>query len=62
MEYTKYYRMWLVDEVEPEGGTWCYMGMDNKGFLWQLNFPYKETEQADTLEQYLRWGYKIEEL
>lgn len=62
MEYTKYYRMWLVDEVEPEGGTWCYMGMDEKGLLWQLNFAYKETEQADTLEQYLRWGYKIQEL
>ena len=62
MEYTKYYRMWLVDKVEPNGGTWCYMGMDQKGFLWQLNFPYKETEQAETLEQYLRWGYKIEEL
>jgi hypothetical protein len=62
MKYTKYYRMWLVDEVEPEGGTWCYMGMDDKGFLWQLNFPYQETEQADTLEQYLRWGYKIQEL
>lgn len=54
--------MWLVDEVEPEGGTWCYMGMDEKGYLWQLNFPYQETEQADTLEQYLRWGYKIQEL
>jgi hypothetical protein len=62
MKYTKYYRMWLVDEVEPEGGTWCYMGMDDKGFLWQLNFAYQETEQADTLEQYLRWGYKIQEL
>ena len=62
MKYVKYYRMWLVDEVEPEGGTWCYMGMDEKGFLWQLNFTYQETEQADTLEQYLRWGYKIQEL
>jgi hypothetical protein len=62
MKYTKYYRMWLEDTVEPEGGTWCYMGMDEKGLLWQLNFAYQETEQADTLEQYLRWGYKIEQL
>ena len=54
--------MWLEDTVEPEGGTWCYMGMDDKGFLWQLNFAYQETEQADTLEQYLQWGYKIQEL
>jgi hypothetical protein len=54
--------MWLEDTVEPEGGTWCYMGMDEKGFLWQLNFAYKENEQPETLEQYLRWGYKIQEL
>ena len=62
MKYTKYYRMWLEDTVEPEGGTWCYMGMDEKGFLWQLNFQYKENEQPKTLEQYLRWGYKIQEI
>ena len=62
MEYIKYYRMWLEDTVEPQGGTWCYMGMDDKGFLWQLNFPYQPTEQVDTLEQYLQWGYKIEEI
>jgi hypothetical protein len=54
--------MWLEDKVEPEGGTWCYMGMDEKGFLWQLNFQYKENEQPETLEQYLRWGYKIQEI
>ena len=62
MKYTKYYRMWLEDAVEPEGGTWCYMGMDEKGFLRQLNFPYQENEQPETLEQYLQWGYKIQEL
>lgn len=62
MKYVKYYRMWLEDKVEPQGGTWCYMGMDDKGCLWQLNFAYQPTEQADTLEQYLRWGYKIEEI
>jgi hypothetical protein len=38
------------------------MGMDEKGFLWQLNFQYKENEQPETLEQYLRWGYKIQEI
>jgi hypothetical protein len=42
MKYVKYYRMWLEDTVEPEGGTWCYMGMDDKGFLWQLNFINKK--------------------
>ena len=55
MKYTKYYRMWLEDTVEPEGGTWCYMGADDKNFLWH-------NEQGETLEQYLQWGYKIEEL
>jgi hypothetical protein len=62
MKYTRYFRIWLEDKVEPEGGTWCYMGMDEKGFLWQLNFQYKENEQPETLEQYLRWGYKIQEI
>ncbi|NBW36261.1 MAG: hypothetical protein EBR30_14810 [Cytophagia bacterium] len=62
MKYTKYYRMWLEDTVEPEGGTWCYMGADDKNFLWQLNFNYQDNEHGETLEQYLQWGYKIEEL
>ena len=62
MKYVKYYGMWFEDTVEPEGGTWCYMGMDEKGFLWQLNFAYQQNEEPETLEQYLRWGYKIEEL
>jgi hypothetical protein len=62
MKYTKYYRIWLEDTVEPEGGRWCYMGMDEKGFLRQLNFAYQENEEPDTLEQYLQWGYKIQEL
>lgn len=54
--------MWLPDIVEPEGGTWCYMGMDADGYLYQLNWSYKEDDELDTLEQYLQWGYKIEEL
>lgn len=54
--------MWLEDTVEPEGGTWCYMGTDEKNFLYQLNFPYEENFQPETLEQYLQWGYKIEEI
>ncbi len=62
MKYVKYYRMWLEDAVEPEGGTWCYMGADEKNFLYQLNFAYQENEQPETLEQYLQWGYKIQEL
>jgi hypothetical protein len=63
MKYTAYYRMWLEDTVEPEGGIWCYMGMDDKGYLYQLNWRYTdEHDKIDTLEQYLQWGYKIQEL
>jgi hypothetical protein len=62
MEYVKYYRMWLEDKVEPNGGFWCYMGADEKNFLYQLNGIYYEDDQPETLEQYLQWGYKIEEL
>jgi len=62
MEYVKYYRMWLEDKVEPNGGFWYYMGADDKNFLYQLNGIYYEDDQPETLEQYLQWGYKIEEL
>jgi hypothetical protein len=62
MKYTAYYRIWLEDTLEPNGGFWCYMGMDEKGFLRQLNFAYKDNEEPDTLEQYLEWKYKIEKL
>lgn len=54
--------MWLIDEVEPAGGTWCYMGMTEDRLLWQLNWAYHDQEEPDTLEQYLEWGYKIEQL
>jgi len=62
MKYTAYYRVWIEDNVEPESGFWCYMATDEKNFLYQLNFLYKENDQPETLEQYLRWGYKIEQL
>lgn len=62
MKYVKYYRMWLEDKVETAGGFWCYMGMDEKGCLYQLNGIYQDDDDHETLEQYLQWGYKIEEL
>lgn len=62
MKYIAYYRMWLEDTVEPEGGTWCYMATDDKNVLWQLNFNYPENANPETLEQYIEWGYKIEQL
>ena len=62
MKYVKYYRMWLEDKVEPEGGTWCYMATDEDGYLRQLNLHDPYDDEPETLEQYLQWGYKIEEL
>jgi hypothetical protein len=32
------------------------MGADEKNFLYQLNFPYQDNQQPETLEQYLQWG------
>ena len=62
MNYIAYYRMWLPDIVEPEGGTWCYMGMDEDGYMYQLNFNYKDKDDLDTYDTYIEWGYKIEKL
>jgi hypothetical protein len=62
MKYIKYYRMWLPDIVEPEGGTWCYMGADENGYMYQLNFNYNDEDELDTYDTYIEWGYKIEEL
>lgn len=62
MKYIEYYRMWLPDIVEPEGGTWCYMGMTEDRKLWQLNFHNPDNEEPDTYDAYIEWGYKIEKL
>lgn len=62
-KFVKYYRIWLEDSVEPEGGSWCYCGMDKNRYLHQLNFDYTGKEdQLDTIDNYLKWGYKIEEI
>lgn len=62
-EFKEYFRMWLEDSVEPDGGTWCYCGMDEKRNLYQLNFDYtNKDEEIDTIDQYIKWGYKIEKI
>ena len=53
------YRVWLEDSVEPEGGTWWYCMMDENGCLFDPKYP---DDERDTLDQYMAWGYKIEEL
>jgi hypothetical protein len=55
----KRYRVWLEDSVEPEGGAWWHCMMDENKCLFDPNFP---NEERDTLDQYIQWGYKIEEI
>ena len=55
----KRYRVWLDDSVEPEGGRWWHCMMDENQCLFDPNFP---DEERDTLDQYIQWGYKIEEI
>lgn len=65
MKFIAYYRIWIERTKHHEGGFWCYMGMDEDGYLWELN-ENRESHFADkvnnTLQQYLEWGYKIEKL
>ena len=56
------YRVWLEDSVEPEGGYWWYCFEDARGYLRQEKYVYKNTDELDTLQQYIEWGYKIEKL
>jgi hypothetical protein len=57
----KKYRVWLSDSVESEGGTWWYCFEDARGYLRQEGYDHP-VEELDTLQQYLAWGYKIEQL
>lgn len=53
-------RIWLEDEVQPQGGIWCYGYVNEQGlFCPDIN---DHPEDRDTIEQYLEWGYKIEKL
>lgn len=54
--------MWLEDTVQPEGGIWVTMGLDKYGLLHEINDHNRLDDKLDSLEQYLMWGYKIEEL
>lgn len=58
----KRYRVWLEDSVEPEGGFWWYCYQDARGYLRQEGYHYEDPKELDTLQQYLIWGYKIEEV
>lgn len=55
------YRVWLEDSVEPEGGTWWYCFEDANGYLRQENYNHS-VDELDTLDQYIKWGYKIEQI
>lgn len=65
MKFIKYFRIWIEKEKHKDGGFWCYMGMDEENWLWELNEnsqSYMFDKVNATLEQYIEWEYKIEEL
>jgi hypothetical protein len=53
------FRVWLIDEVEEEGGSWWNCVMDENQCLFDPNYP---DEERDTLQWYIDHGYKVEEL
>ena len=55
----KQYRVWLEDAVEEEGGFWWYCCLDQKGFLYDENYP---NEERDTIQWYIDNNYKVEEV
>jgi hypothetical protein len=55
----KQYKIWLEDTVEEEGGFWWYCWLDANGCLFDPKYP---NEERDSLEQFLQWGYKVEEV
>ena len=57
----KKYRVWLEDSVEPEGGTWWHCYADAHGYLRQEGYDHP-VDELDTLDQYIQWGYKVEEI
>ena len=57
----KKYRVWLEDSVELEGGTWWHCYADAHGYLRQEGYDHP-VDELDTLDQYIQWGYKIEEI
>jgi hypothetical protein len=57
----KKYRVWLEDSVEPDGGIWWYCYQDANGYLRQEGYDHP-ADELGTLEQYIAWGYKIEEI
>ena len=56
-------RIWLEDSVEPEGGFWNYGFIDEVGMFRQNDFDYTGNEdELYLVEQYIKWGYKVEKL
>jgi hypothetical protein len=57
----KKYRVWLEDSVEPDGGIWWHCYADARGYLRQEGYDHS-VDELNTLDQYISWGYKVEEL
>lgn len=55
----KEYRVWIIDSQEKKGGAWWYCKQNVFGQLYDPQYP---SEENDTLEWYLRNGYKVEKV
>jgi hypothetical protein len=55
----KKYRVWLIDDVEEEGGSWWYCYLDQNECLQDEKYP---DDVPDTLEWYIENKYKVEEI
>ena len=56
-------RIWIVDEVEPDGGFWCLGFLDKDLNFCQSQYNYKGKEdELDSIYQYIKWGYKVEKI
>jgi len=55
----KHYRVWFEDTMEEEGGYWWNAVTDPCGRLYDPNHP---NEERDTVQWYIKNGYKVEEV
>ena len=56
-------KIWLEDEVEPEGCFWCYGFLDEGLNFRQSGYDYTNKEdELDNIYQYIKWGYKVEKI
>lgn len=61
-------RIWLEDSVEPQGDTWVTGTVKDVEYTVNIKEAfvpdegYTDINELDSLKNYKKWGYKIEEL